>query len=493
MVITYTPLSTSVSRDMKKQVLYILLLLFLLADLGYSFAQHLSQPLDGDMAWNIVPSEDVKPILADPLGAGVLLKNKSYPNPNRFFCHYAMKKYFDNIPLLLQTVVSPIESIYLSCAIAKILIQLAIIIMLAMVITGKWSLFTYDFLIAAVLVTPFFQSEGYQSYMGIIDKATTYAFFYALPSALLMIYFLPFIQQYHHDKKPSGQTLIYLLWIPFAAIICLSGPLNPGVVLIFSLLVFLSRVRKNFLQSEQKGIFTRLRFSIFKIPGNYWFYLLPVCILSLYSLYIGRSNSNNINIPLIELYSRLPAGIYNPLTKKLGFPVLLLSLAVNYFIIRKNYKTEEAKKILTLFKWIGAFALLYILLLPLGGYRENRLNVLRYDTYMPITLCLIFLFGASVLFLFKSLNAGQNKFYIPVITGVLLLFTLNDEPHFDKNKGERNALQEISVSKSSIVRLPGNCPVSSWEKTTNPEDSRLNGQMFMKWRVTKTVILFYNE
>ena len=84
---------------MNRQIIYCILLLLLLADLGYSFAQHLSQPLDGDMAWNIVPGDDVKPILESPLGTGVILANKSYPNPNRFFCHYFMREYFVTIPL----------------------------------------------------------------------------------------------------------------------------------------------------------------------------------------------------------------------------------------------------------------------------------------------------------------------------------------------------------------------------------------------------------
>jgi len=478
---------------MKKKIIYFILLLLLLADLCYSFAQHLSQPLDGDMAWNIVPAYTVKPILESPFGIGVIFKNQSYPNPNRFFCHYTMKKYFEIIPLFLQKYLQPIDSIYLSCAIAKIIIQLILIILLAMAITGTFNLLKLDFLVAAVLVTPFFQTEGYQSYMGIIDKCPTYTFFYALPIALLLLYFSPFILQYYHKKRPSAQLLIYILWIPFALVICLSGPLNPGIVLIFTLLLFLSNINKNYIQSNQPDIFKRLLTSIFRIPGNYWFYLLPISMFALYSLYVGMYNSNNINIPLSELYSRLPAGIYNPLTKKLGFPVLFLIIALNYFIISKNYKTTEGKKILNIFKWIGIFALLYILLLPFGGYRDNRPNVIRYDTIMPITLSLIFMFGISTLFLFKNLTSKQKIWYLPVIFGVLLLFTINDEQHFDKNKCERNALKEISESKCNIVRLQNDCAVLSWQKTLKPEYSQLNSQLLTIWKVTKYNKLFYNE
>lgn len=478
---------------MKKQIIYSILLLILLADLGYSFAQHYSQPLDGDMAWNIVPAEDVKPILESPLGIGVLLKDQSYPNPNRFFCHYAMKEYFEVIPLFLQKFVKPIDSVYLSCALVKTLIQLILIILLAMAITGTINLFKIDFLIAAILIAPLFQTEGYQSYMGIIDRSPTYTFFYALPITLLLLYFSPFILLYYHKKKPTLQLLIYLLWIPIAIVICLSGPLNPGVVLIFSLLLFLGNINKNYIQSNQPDIFKRILISIYRIPKNYWFYLLPICMFSLYSLYIGRYNSNNINIPLSELYSRLPAGIYYPLTKKLGFPVLFLVIALNHFIISRNYKTVEGEKILNIFKWIGIFALLYILLLPLGGYRDYRPNVIRYDTIMPITISLIYIFGISTLFLFKNLTDNQKKWYLPIILGVLLLFIINDEPQFDKNKYERIALKEISESECNIVRLQGDCDVLSWQKTLKPEDSQLNARLLIIWKVTKEKRLFYNE
>ena len=476
----------------KKHILYYILILFLLADLGYSFAQHLSQPLDGDMPNNIVPGNDVKPILESPLGFATLIKHKSYLGPNRFFAHYPMKKYFEVIPLYLQKFMSPIDSIYLSCAIAKTLIQLTLIFLLAFAITGNVSFRKPDFLIAAALVTPLFQTEGYQSYMGIIDNAPTYAFFYALPVTVLLIYFFPLILQYFHERKPAAQTLIYILWIPLALVVSLSGPLNPGIVLIFSLLLCSSGIIRNYFRSDQPGFLKKISISILRIPYKYWFYLLPVCFFSLYSLYIGSYNANNIKIPLSELYSRLPAGIFNPLTKKLGFPVLLLVLALNQILISKYFKTSEGKKITNIFKWIGIFALVYILLLPIGGYREYRPNVLRYDTLLPVTLCLIFMFGITAFFLVKNLSVRHKKWYIPLIIGILLFYTINDEQHFDKNKCERLALKEISESKSDTILLKDDCLVLSWGKIKKPEDSRLISDLLCKWNVTKVRKFYYN-
>ena len=412
---------------MSKRIIYFLLCLLLLADLSYSFVQHLNQPLDGDMAWNIVPSNEVKPIFDNPLGTDVIVKNLRYPNPNRFFCHWSMKEYFLNVPLFLQKFAEPIDSIYLSCAIAKIIIQIILIFFLTVAITGTLNLFKMDFLIVAVLITPLFQTNGFRDYMGIIDQSPSYTFFYALPCAFLLIYFSPFILQYYHNKKLSAQILINIFWIPFALIISLSGPLNPGIVLIFALFVFFKKIKNSFFQFNQLGFFKKIGNSILSIPKGYWFYLLPISLFSLYSLYIGHFNSYNVIIPLSKLYSRLPEGVYYQFTQKLGFPILLGSLLFNAIIIFKNLNTIEGEKILKTFKWVGIFAFLYIVLLPFGGYRIYRPNVLRYDTIMPITLSLIFIFGISTFFILKTTSNKQKTWYVPIVAVILVIFTVTNQ------------------------------------------------------------------
>ena len=85
-----------------------------------------------------------------------------------------MSAYFKTMPFVFQKFVSPIDSIYLSCALAKTVIQVSIIFLIALFICGIRKIFKKEILIAAVLITPLFQTCGYQSYMGIIDKSITY-------------------------------------------------------------------------------------------------------------------------------------------------------------------------------------------------------------------------------------------------------------------------------------------------------------------------------
>jgi hypothetical protein len=480
---------------MTRRIIYSILLLLFLADAGFSFIQHYTTPLDGDMAGGIVPANDVKQILDHPVGINVITKNQIYPNPNRFFSHWMFKEYFNRIPLLLQKFVDPIESIYLSCAIAKIIIQISLIFLLAMSISGAKNILKMDFMIAVILVTPLFQTNGYRGYMGIIDLSTTYTFFYALPCALLLSYLSPFVFQFYHNKKFSSQLIIKILWIPLAIVICLSGPLNPGVVLIFSMLVVVKNILNNYTRSGEVGFIKRSVSAIKRIPGSYYFYLLPVSIIAIYSLYIGKYDSYNVayQTSLVDLYSKLPKGIYYQFMQKMGFPVLFIILMLNYYLISKRYNTLEGGKIKTTFKWIGLFIVCYILLLPFGGYRGYRPNILRYDTIMPVTLSLMFIFGISTLFLIKSLTYRQKLWYLPIIATVIFIFTNSDRAKFDRNKCEKIALKEISESGEKTVKLQGDCTVLSWGKIIKPEDSELNAQLLNIWRVTSEKKLYYNE
>jgi len=480
---------------MTKRLIYIFLFLLLIADLSYSFKQHLSQPLDGDMAWNLIPANDVKPILESPFGFKALRENITYANPNRFFCHWIFREYLLSMPILIQEFSEPIDSVYLACAISKTIIQILLIFLLGMSITGSTKILKLDFMIVAVLVTPFFQTNGYRSYMGIIDPSTTYTFFYALPCAILLLYLIPFIRQFYFDEKIKNQLFTRLFWISLAFVVCLSGPLNPGIVLIFSLLIILPKLIKFYFLSNQRGFLLRVSDIISRIPKNYWYCLIPISLLSLYSLYLGRYNSITIStqIPLANMYLKIPEGIYYQFTQKFGFPILFIILAINTLIIHKKYNDTEGKKILKIFKWIGIFSFCYILLLPLGGYRTYRPLIMRYDTIMPITLSLIFIFGISTLFLIKNMSGKQKMWYIPIIIGVLFIFANSDEPEFDKNECERSALQEIVNSKENIVALEHDCSVVAWEKYDKPEESELNAQLLTKWRVTDEKKYYYNK
>lgn len=466
---------------MSKRILAFVLTIFILTDVSYSFVQNLQIPLEGDMAEAIIPANGYEKIFKDPFAISVITENAIYPNPNRYFLQWSYAKYFQHMPFLLQKFVYPIESIYLCSAIAKILIQISIILLSAFYITGKRKILSLEFLIAAALIIPLFQTNGYRSYMGIIDPSATYTFSYAMPCALLLLFYLPFFEVNFYNKQIITNKIFLLLLFLFTFVISFNGPLIPGASLVISLLYFVYHFK-------QDGI------SFFKkIPGMHLFFFSLLSILSLYSLYVGGNNSQFINdkIPIIQRYLRLPEGLYLLLTQKIGYPLLLIFISINAYLINKKHKTEEGRKILNLLKWIGLFSLLYIILLPLGGYRSYRPNIIRYDSIMPITISLIVFYGLSSFFLLKQLT--NRKIYLMATIGFSLIFTFADKPEFGKNCCEKSALEKLATSTQSPVLIENDCTVMAWKKINEPRSSALNAQLLQYWGITKERILYYQK
>ncbi len=474
---------------MLNRYLYIMFLTFLILDTAFSFYQHYRTPLDGDLSEITLPIPDKGSyyVLHDPFGISALVKNEKYLSPNRFFAHWTTSTYFKKVPLFLQKFVDPIESIYLSCAIAKTIIQLLIIYLIAIYISGTGNLLNNKFLYAAIIITPLFQTAGYNRYMGIIDRSITYTFFYALPLGLLLLFFLPFYRSIYNQHKPKNSYTIKVLLAIMIVFLALNGPLVPGVVLIVCPFILVYLFWINYDKSLKFTFTIKILSAIKRIPNYIIFYFVTFCFLSLYSLYIGMNNDYSIKnyIPLLERYAKLPVGIFKQFTSKLGFPLLFVMITINAIIIKKHFKNAEGKKIIFLLKWIGLFSLCYILLLPLGGFRGYRPNILRYDTIMPITIAIIFIFGISTYFLIINISKKYKTLYTIGVTILLLIFTNADQ--FDNPESyvcERQAIEYIAQSNEQIVLLNSDCPVMAWDIISDFTQSERNAKILFYWNVT---------
>jgi len=373
--------------------LHLILLILIVTDISYSFVQHYHIKLDGDMAHIIVPSKGCEKVMNDPFGFNVLFKGEVYNAPNRYFAHLFMTVYFKSVPLFLQYFVSPVDSIYLACAIAKTLIQIFIIYLLSIYISGNNNFFRKEFLIAALLVTPLFQTSEYNAFMGIIDKSITYTFFYALPLSFLLVFFLPFYRKMFLFQKIKLSKFSIISLFILAVVLSFNGPIIPGVIVIVCSLIIIKNCADLFMESLSLSLNQRFH----KIIKSFQTGFLPLFIFTLiisgYSIFIGMNNIENsgIIVPVIERYSRLPAGFYYLLTTKLGPSLLLLAVIINSVILKKGIYNAESKRLLNILKWIGIFSLIYTLILPLGGFRIYRSNIIRRDTIMPVIICMIYI------------------------------------------------------------------------------------------------------
>ncbi len=253
---------------MNKKILYLVLMVLVIIDFGYSFYQYYHSPLFGDMADVIMPTKDYGyyKVLSDPFGIDVIKNNAIYPNPNRFFAHYITSQYFLTAPLILQNFTNPINSIYLSSAIIKIITHLLIVYLLATYISKTKNIFKFNFIIATILIIPFFQYNGYNRYMGIIDKSAIYTFFYALSLAFLLYFYYPFYQNIYNNKSLKFTYAKHIFYLFFIIFLSFNGPLITGVALIVNTIILFNMFINKYNQTTNNlPLFTRFIISIKKL------------------------------------------------------------------------------------------------------------------------------------------------------------------------------------------------------------------------------------
>jgi len=477
----------------KSKILILILVVFLLGDFTYSFLEYYFIPLDGDISAGAVPSGFVQQVLDDPFGFQLLSTGTKHVNPNRFFAHFFFREYMLKVPIWLQSLTDPITSVYLSCAMAKIIIHFLIIFILATLISGTKNMLKKNFLICAALIVPFIQANGYWGHMGIVDKSTTYTFFYALPLVLLFLFLMPFYRIVVNKEILKIGILKAVLLFVMTIVLPLSGPLNPAIILIITALIGFYYLWNFGLKGNSFSV-SRLRSGFQNIPVQIYIFLFPICLVSLYSLFLGKFDLNYTSetIPIIDRYMKLPLGIYYQVSQSLGVPLLLIVIGLNVFLIKKQSYSPEGQKIICSLKWIGIFTAVYLLLLPLGGYRPYRPNILRYDTFMPLTIAFLYFYGMSTFFLLQNLKLRIRKAYLLVLFAIFVIFMNADRLKTDQYTCERKSLEFLAISPGDTTLLPNKCNVMSWDNLSDPKISEMNAEMLKFWGKTKEKKLYYH-
>ena len=188
-------------------------------------------------------------------------------------------------------------------------------------------------------------------------------------------------------------------------------------------------------------------------------------------------------MPLSKRYALLVKGIAKQMSSKLGFPLLIGSVLLNILLLSFHRDHPKVKTVLQLFKWIAVFIAIYTVLLPLGGYREYRPHIIRADSYLAVTLCLMYCFGLSSLLLASHLKAKFRAIYIAAIGIILFIFVLSDEPKMNKADCEKAALQSLYRSEEKINTFSEDCIIMSWIIISNAQQSKLNAKLLKRWNI----------
>ncbi|RZK51784.1 MAG: hypothetical protein EOO59_14530, partial [Hymenobacter sp.] len=384
---------------MRKPWQLLSLMLAVAVVLALTFVRHYQLRLDGDTAPIVLPRADYAHILHDPFGWDALLHGSQYAGSNRFFAHAEMVLYFRHVPRWLQAVVSPIASLYASAALFNVGVLVLLLYVMGWYASGTRRLGSVRLWLAIALMLPFFQTTGYNRQMAIIDTSATYNFFYAFPLMLLLVLLWPL-----YRAGRAGQP-VQLAWPQLGAMLLLgvvlafNGPIIGGTVLVLGLGVGLHAAWAR----RQRPAAERLR----NLPWRVlllWGWLGALC---LYSFYLGRYNTENISTAmrsLAERYQLVPYGVWHQLADRLGLPLLVLACLANAQLLRRLLPpSAHTKQLVYQLRWLGGFALVYVALLPLGGYRSYRPYILQHDLILPITVALVIFYGLSTSSLLANL------------------------------------------------------------------------------------------
>jgi hypothetical protein len=397
-------------------------------------------------------------------------------------------------------VLSPVNSLYAACALLRLACHGLLVYGLAAAVSNRNHVLNQRFLLAAALVTPLLQASGYYGQMGIIDQSITYACFYALPQSLLLLFFLPFLQAALHGTRPRLSGPGYVSLAALAVVLAFNGPTVAATALLVSPAAVLALwYQRLAVQPRSWSFGQRMRRALRALPPGPTALFAWLALLSLYSMYIGRFNSENLWAPLppAERYVRLPLGMVyqllgssavtgdSRLAGRFGLPLLLTFLLVNAWFISRRLPAAQGRRVRVALRWLGVFTLVY-LLLPLGGYREYRPYIVRRDTVLPVLIGLLGGFALSTYFLLGQLRGAARWRYVGAVVVLLVVFTIADKHRFSNtNACERELFAQLDAAPGPIVRLPATCSMFDWQPLTDYRKSELKGQLLAYWGIIK--------
>ena len=482
---------------MNKRYWSALVIVLVVLDIALTFWQNYQLPLDGDLVPTVFPAPWYSQVLHDPFGWAVLTQNATYAGTNRFFAHAAISLYWKQVPHLLQYLLVPIDSLYAASALFATVVQAGVLLGLAAYVRlgaggrrGSW-----PYWLAVLLLAPLFQTDGFYEQMGITNHAITYNFFYAFPVALLLLLLWPFYRAAHQQRPLQLPLWRAVALVLLMVVVAFNGPIATAAVAVLLVATAVYWAWQQW-QARQRDAAPA--------PAS-WLSAQAMLLLgiwsalSLYSLYIGRNNAENAHThTLWELYQLLPTGIYRELTMQRGLPLLIALIVINAQLIRHaTPASPERQRVLHKLRWVAFFTVVFLCLLPFGGYREYRPYLVRGDSVLPILVGLFYAYGVSTCFLLAntSLSHRVRLAYVPLLVlfaGTLIFADTTLKMSFN-NDCERWAFEQMAQSKEPIVRVAPDCNVLAWVTMGDYHQTELQAEMLYFWGVTNRKRTYYQQ
>ena len=346
--------------------------------------------IDPDLSRVAGPVQSYAHVLHDPFGFGGLQTGLRYPGAGRAMAHLTTKAWADHALGWMHLLVSdPVRALYLGLAITAVLVHVGFLAVGCRYLRAYQPLSTRSAIFGTVGLSLFVQLASQRFYVGIIDHSMSYTFAYAIPLLSLSAFFLPVYRSLLRMSYVPSTPLAFAL-VPVAMYLAFSGPLvQPVVALIGVLLVGTQGLRRNRLLVHRR-----------LVPS-----LAVLAILSAWGMYVSRFNSESAtSVTIATRYTLLRHGLFEVLVRPSSpWPLLLSALVFLYRVVSRSAE-DSVRTRLRVHMLVGlGFSVLWLTLLPLGGYRNYRPFILSSVTLLPVTLIAVYLF---VLLVRLALSAG---------------------------------------------------------------------------------------
>lgn len=470
-----------------------LLAAFVVVDLGQAFLQYYHSPMDGDMVILALPAEYAGEIFSNPTGLKAVLTGEPMGAVGRFTAQYSLHLFYHHVPSWLQAFVSPIDSIYLATALFSLLCHILFLYLMGRMVTRRRNPLARENILVYAITTPLLAFYQYYIVQGLIDRSPTYTFYYIWPILIIMAVLIPIVHTIFYDEEKGFGWLGFILSLIVVIVWSQGGPLIPPLAIIWGLMllgamgykyIYLRKFSGLNLQQKSHKVYFPAIILIIMILASGWAYFLKK--------YNPEFISNDALAPLADRFKLLLKGLWIILTIEKGFSLLLLVTGINLIIAHKLVP-QYWHRFKYFFFALAIFSLVYLAMLPFGGYRSYRPYIVRYDTLIPVTICLITVFLHTTYTVLNTLASVRLSLFTGMI-GILLLFNIYGDlgiQHLETC--EKNALKEISASTSDTIFLNSNCNILSWEPITSPYTSHMINDMLRVWNITDRDKLFFSK
>lgn len=468
---------------------------FIAVNLIISFEQYYTNGLDGDVVRVNQPDESFLKTFEDPLGIRATIYHESYGGAGRWFCYFAEYHLFhEGFYFINYFADDKIESLFLAPAIFQWLCQWILILVLAFYVNIQRKVSWWNILFSAALIIPFFQFGYCLINVGIINHSITYTIFYAFPVTMLLIFFYPFFRKLYYENTNFSKSIFQITAIILLALlIVFSSPLIAPLGIIFGgilLLLFFLRSGNSVDATDSNNIYSRIK----KIPVTVRILIPVFMLLCLYDFYVGRFNSENeTGPPLAQRYLSMLNGIPDYLIN-FGLPYCFGLLILVYFFVRKYFHGTLKTKKFNFLKLLSLGVILFLFLLPFGGYRSYRPHIWSSDLTMPLTLFLIITIVSGALYLLHQLSKLSRSVFAFLFFTTLFIYWLQNFPVKNSRMEQQQMLEILSQQKNDDpVCLHYSSPLLAWNKIESPASSYLVSDFLYSLGITQKKILFYQK